>query len=176
MYGKRIIYAFMSIIIFLGIVVQVSPVQGQSEQAYGDIALDHISHLANEIGERIAGTSGEEEARDYLYQTFTDLEYDAEVQPFIFGSGEQESSNVIATKEGYLDTEKQIIIGAHYDSVPNVEEVDDNASGVGVMLEAAERVAEMDSPYTIHFIAFGAEEVGLQGSNYYVSEMTDTEI
>jgi len=176
MYGKRIIYAFMSIIIFLGIVVQVSPVQGQSEQAYGDIALDHVSHLANEIGERIAGTSGEEEARDYLYQTFTDLEYDAEVQPFIFGSSEQESSNVIATKEGYLDTEKQIIIGAHYDSVPNVEEVDDNASGVGVMLEAAERVAEMDSPYTIHFIAFGAEEVGLQGSNYYVSEMTDTEI
>src|SRR5690625_5128734 len=169
MYGKRIIYAFMSIIIFLGIVVQVSPVQGQSEQAYGDSARDHISHLANEIGERIAGTSGEEEARDYLYQTFTDLEYDAEVQPFIFGSGEHESSNVIATKEGYLDTEKQIIIGAHYDSVPNVEGVDDNASGVGVMLEAAERVAEMDSPYTIRFIAFGADRKSTRLNSSHVA-------
>src|SRR5690625_80622 len=176
MYGKRMIYTFMSIIVFLGIVAQGSPAQGQSEQAYGDIALDHVSNLANEIWERVAGTSGEEEARDYLYQTFTDLGYDTEVQPFIFGSNEQESSNVIATKEGYLDTEKQIIIEAHYDSVRNVEGVDDNASGVGVMLEAAERVAAIDSPYTIRFIAFGAEEVGLRGSNYYVSEMTDTEI
>ncbi|WP_164215301.1 M20/M25/M40 family metallo-hydrolase [Virgibacillus sp. YIM 98842] len=176
MYGKRIIYAFMSIIVLLGIVAQGSPAQGQSEQAYGDIALDHISHLADEIGERVAGTSGEEQARDYLYQTFKDLGYDVEVQPFIFGSNGQESSNVIATKEGYLDTEKQIIIGAHYDSVRNVEGVDDNASGVGVMLEAAERAAAADSPYTIHFIAFGAEEVGLRGSHYYVSEMTDIEI
>lgn len=176
MYGKRIIYTFMSIMVFLGIVAPGSPVQGQSEQAYGDIALDHISHLANDIGERVAGTSGEEEARDYLYQTFTDLGYNVEVQSFIFGSNEQESSNVIATKEGYLDTEKQIIIGAHYDTVSNVEGVDDNASGVGVMLEAAERAVATDSPYTIRFIAFGAEEVGLRGSNYYVSEMTDIEI
>ena len=40
---------------------------------------------------------------------------------------------------------------------------DDNASGVGVMLEVAERLAHYKIDYDVVFVAFGAEEAGLQG-------------
>ncbi|WP_372999542.1 M20/M25/M40 family metallo-hydrolase, partial [Lutispora sp.] len=84
--------------------------------------------------------------------------------------------NVIATKPGLSD--EVVIVGAHYDSVSSGGSVgaDDNASGVGIMLEAAEILASMNTPYTIKFIAFGAEEIGLRGSRYYVENMTEEEI
>ncbi len=59
---------------------------------------------------------------------------------------------------------KEIIIGAHYDSADEGTGADDNASGVAVMLETAELVANLQTPYTIRFIAFGSEENGLDGS------------
>lgn len=82
--------------------------------------------------------------------------------------------NVIATKPGLSD--KVVIVGAHYDSVTAGLGADDNASGVGIMLEAAEILAYMDTPYTIKFIAFAAEEIGLRGSNHYVQNMTSEDI
>ncbi|MER1999955.1 MAG: M20/M25/M40 family metallo-hydrolase [Lysinibacillus sp.] len=83
------------------------------------------------------------------------------------------SANVIAYKQGM--SSKEIIIGAHYDSVSRGKGVDDNGSGVGVMLEVAERLKNVITPYSIKFVAFGAEEVGLQGSNYYVTQMSQQE-
>jgi alkaline phosphatase isozyme conversion protein len=70
----------------------------------------------------------------------------------------------------------EIIVGAHYDSVDAGKGADDNASGVGVILEVAERIKEQQTPYTIRFILFGAEEVGLQGSQVYVDQMTAEQI
>lgn len=54
--------------------------------------------------------------------------------------------------------------------------MDDNASGVGVLLETAEVLKNINTPYSIVFIAFGAEETGLRGSNYYANHMTSNEI
>ena len=56
------------------------------------------------------------------------------------------------------------------------EGADDNASGVGVMLEVAELVKDLQTPYTIRFVAFGAEEAGLYGSGYYVNKMSTADI
>ena len=53
---------------------------------------------------------------------------------------------------------------------------DDNASGVGVMLEVAAALRAVSTPYTIRFIAFGAEEPGLSGSRYHVDGMSAGEI
>lgn len=80
--------------------------------------------------------------------------------------------NVVATKPSLSD--KVVIVGAHYDSVTRGGSVgaDDNASGVGIMLEAAEILADMNTPYTIKFIAFAAEERGLLGSREYVANMS----
>jgi alkaline phosphatase isozyme conversion protein len=133
-------------------------------------------HLSQNLGQRVAGTTGEIEARNYIVQSFETLGYQPEVQPFTYQRGNvvYDSANVTAVKEGKL--KKELIIGAHYDAVRGVQGVDDNATGIGVILEVAERIKDLDTPYTIRFIAFGAEEVGLKGSSAYAKKMTNKDI
>jgi len=66
-------------------------------------------------------------------------------------------------------------VGAHYDSVDIGKGADDNASGVAVILEMAKYLKNIETPYTIRFIAFGAEENGLNGSKYYVETMSEAD-
>lgn len=142
----------------------------------GKMAYQHTKYLTYTVGARVAGTAKEEEARDYIESQFQRMGYSTNVQPFSYSrSGRtHNSSNVVAYKKG--KSSKEIIVGAHYDSVAAGKGSDDNASGVGVMLETAEVLKHINTPYSIKFIAFGAEEVGLRGSNYYASQMTAEEI
>jgi hypothetical protein len=96
-----------------------------------------------------------------------------------------EVTNVVGVIEGEGPLANEtILIGAHYDHLgfggfgsrrPGSSEVhngaDDNASGTAALLELARRFAELDKkpPRRLVFVAFGAEERGLIGSNYYVS-------
>ena len=80
-----------------------------------------------------------------------------------------------------------LVVGAHMDHLgegtssslaPGVKAVhngaDDNASGVAVILEIARVLAALpvdERPYTVHFVAFGAEEMGLLGSKHYVEHL-----
>lgn len=102
--------------------------------------------------------------------------YTPQLQSFTVTVRENEisSANVIAVKQG--DSPLQIIVGAHYDSVGVGTGADDNATGVGVVLEVAERIRTQNTPYTIRFLFFGAEELGLQGSRYYAEGMTEEQI
>jgi len=53
------------------------------------------------------------------------------------------------------------VVGAHYDSINKhggSPGANDNASGVGVILEAARVLKRADLPYVVEFVAFGAEE------------------
>lgn len=148
----------------------------QTPSTVGEKAYGHIVFLTKNIGKRVAASVYEEEARDYIKTEFEGMGYKAAIQPFSYrrGGEDYDSNNVIAVKPG--KSQKEIIVGAHYDAVSAGEGADDNASGVGVMLEVAEALKNVPTNYTIRFIAFGAEEVGLQGSNYYASQMTDDEI
>ncbi len=99
---------------------------------------------------------------------------------------EVKAANVVGILDG-ADPKlrnETIVIGAHYDHLglggegslaPKEGEVhhgaDDNASGTAGLLELA-RLFAAQSPRprrTIVFIAFGGEEEGLLGSNYYVN-------
>ncbi len=150
--------------------------QAVEAQVFGEIAYDHVYYISEEIGQRLSGSAEEVETMEYIVEEFEYLGYDTEVQPFSYvrGSAEYDSNNVIAVKKG--KSSKEIIIGAHYDSIGTGSTgADDNASGVGVMLEVAEHLKNVKTDYTIRFIAFGAEEVGLRGSRYYASQMSDEE-
>ncbi|MFH1937841.1 MAG: M20/M25/M40 family metallo-hydrolase [Bacteroidota bacterium] len=77
---------------------------------------------------------------------------------------------------GFLDHQatQTVIIGAHYDHGGlNRNGVarcgaDDNASGVALMLELARYLTHQEkSRYNYLFIAFGAEELGMIGSDYF---------
>ncbi len=90
-------------------------------------------------------------------------------------TSESTSRNVIGTLEG-TDPEQGIVyMGAHYDSVSAGLGANDDASGVGAMLEAAHILSTKvhRTKATLKFIAFGAEETGLDGSEYYVTECED---
>ena len=69
-----------------------------------------------------------------------------------------------------------VVVGAHYDTVPDSVGASDNSSGLGAMLAVAERVAGRAFPFTLRFIAFGSEETGLHGSEYYVDQLTAAEL
>jgi len=82
------------------------------------------------------------------------------------------SQNVILTVPG--QSNKTIIVGAHYDTVM-VPGASDNASGTALLLESAQRMREADNYYTIVYVFFGAEEVGLLGSFYYAHSLSQAE-
>ena len=154
------------------------------KQVTGDLAYKHVVHLSEEIGARVAGTLKEEDTAAYIAEQFEEMGYKVEFQDFNFKRGDDiyYSQNVIATKRGRK--KQTVIIGAHYDSVSERSCEDgnvltgagDNASGVAVMLEAASVLARYKTHGNIKFVAFGAEEVGLIGSEYYASQMTEKEI
>ena len=80
------------------------------------------------------------------------------------------SRNVIAEIPG--TGEGVVVVGAHYDTVPGSIGASDNSSGMGALLAVAEQVADRSFPFTLRFIAFGSEETGLHGSEYYVESLS----
>jgi len=84
--------------------------------------------------------------------------------------------NVVATKDGYGDSSRVIIVGGHYDSAPcdwqtlEGPGADDNASGVAGTLEIARILAEVPLYDTVKIILFSCEEWSLQGSRHYANE------
>ena len=84
------------------------------------------------------------------------------------------SRNVIAEMPGSADTGRTVVLGAHYDTVPGSPGANDNASGVATIMTIARQVAGNSYPFTIRFVLFGSEEIGLFGSRHYVDAL-DTE-
>jgi len=62
----------------------------------------------------------------------------------------------------------RILIGAHYDSVPDTPGADDNASAIAVMLAAARSIGYRSD---VMYVAFNGEECGLAGSLEFVDSM-----
>jgi aminopeptidase YwaD len=86
--------------------------------------------------------------------------------------GERIGLNVIGTKATGPST---VVIGGHYDSVRAGPGANDNASGTATFLELARVIAGREYPFTVRFIGFGAEEVGLIGSGHYVRQLSESE-
>ncbi|MBN1827246.1 MAG: M20/M25/M40 family metallo-hydrolase [Candidatus Eisenbacteria bacterium] len=84
------------------------------------------------------------------------------------------NGNVVATIPGKGDPSKIVLIGGHYDSINpsnnnNAPGANDNATGTACAMECARALAGYDFNYTLVFMAFGAEEIGLYGSDGYAS-------
>jgi len=89
--------------------------------------------------------------------------------------------NVIATLPGKGNNkEKYFLITAHYDSIASKTEgweenwrtlpapgAVDNASGVAGIIEAARILSQQDLDFTVKFVAFSGEEIGLFGSKHF---------
>jgi len=113
---------------------------------------------------------------DMELPTFMPLNWNQVTSPSILGVGrdyqlraDRVSQNVVLTIPG--QSERKIIVGAHYDSPPYAS-ASDNASGTALLLESAQRMLETEHYYTIVYVFFGSEEVGLIGSFYYEQTLT----
>jgi hypothetical protein len=126
-----------------------------------------------ELGSRNMSQPTHQQAVAYLLATLTDMGYAPTQQPFQNQDGVN-AVNIIVEKPGL--SQQVIIAGAHFDNAEVGSGIDDNASGVAVLLEAANRIQQMKTPYTIRFVFFDSEETGLEGSTYYASLMTAKDV
>ena len=115
-------------------------------------------------------------ARDNIAATFESYGFEVELLPcYSPGAPDETGYNVVGTKTGAIWPDRQYIVGAHYDSVGNPG-ADDDASGVGGLLELARVYSQYDIGCTLKLIAFDAEETGLWGSRAYAGAHADDDI
>ncbi|GDX05180.1 aminopeptidase [Buttiauxella sp. A111] len=164
----------------------------------GEIAGQQTRHIATMFPGRMTGSPAEMMAADYLNQQFSQLGYQSDIRRFntrylyTTKDGHQSwhnvsASSVIAAREGIKP--QQIIIMAHLDTYSPLNDndvnnnlggltlqgVDDNASGLGVMLELATRLKDIPTRYGIRFIATSGEEIGTLGAEDVLKRMTASE-
>jgi len=84
-------------------------------------------------------------------------------------SGSRDSQNVFARPQ---EGECRLIAGGHYDSVPAGPGANDNASGAATVVEMARALAADGEFDDVCFLLFGAEEIGLVGSDHFVESLT----
>lgn len=83
------------------------------------------------------------------------------------------ASNVCAVVKGTAKPDSFIIITAHYDHLGGLGAdtyfpgANDNASGVALLMNLAHYYAKHPQRYSIGFILFSGEEIGLLGSKYF---------
>lgn len=92
---------------------------------------------------------------------YSDIEIDS------FYIGQNPVFNIIVTKTGTSIPDTYLIVDGHYDTYGGPG-VNDNGSGTVVVLEVARLMADIETEYSIKFIHFTAEELGLVGSYHYV--------
>jgi aminopeptidase YwaD len=88
---------------------------------------------------------------------------------------ERSSHNVIAEKPGAAGDGRAVVLGGHYDTVPAVPGANDNGSGTAAFMTIAREVANRSYPFTLRFMGFGSEELGLEGSSFYVNSLSAQE-
>ncbi|GIN21535.1 MAG TPA: DUF4910 domain-containing protein [Bacillus bacterium] len=91
--------------------------------------------------------------------------------------GSATSQNIIGTRKPKKGSGHDIVhVSAHFDSVPFAPGANDNASGTSVALELARILKSYPIDKELRFVFVGAEEIGLVGSEHYVSQLSQDEV
>ncbi|MEU0115936.1 M28 family metallopeptidase [Streptomyces bobili] len=122
-------------------------------------------------GNRAHGRTGYRASLDYVKAKLDAAGFTTTIQQFT-ASG-RVGYNLIADWPGG-DTNQVVMAGSHLDSVSSGAGINDNGTGSAAVLEAALTVARTGYQPTKHlrFAWWGAEELGLVGSRYYVNSLS----
>lgn len=126
----------------------------------GDLASrlrTHVDRLAGLIGPRHLGRPAALDAAAALIERELAANGDA-VERHEFPAAARTAANLIAERRGTSRADEIVVLGAHYDTVPETPGADDNASAVAVLLEAARLTRGVKFRRTIRFVAFACEE------------------
>ena len=176
----------LSIIMICGLALLLTACSGgnmeEINQPHGQIAMQYIEFINDNLYNRIPFSYREHETALWIVDELVAMGYvrrDIEIQEFYRGDVQRlifnehllrgaelrdYSQNIILTVPG--QSERAIIVGAHYDGVHNPG-ASDNASGTALLLESAQRMLRHDNYYTIIYVFFGAEELALVGSSVF---------
>ena len=163
--------------------------QGSLEKAIRE----HVRVLTSDsLTGRGMGTEGEKKAAAYISRCFEsyglEFIYPNGIQDFFVVNQQGDtlsSQNIVAIMAGSDPKlkEEYIVVGAHYDHLGSQKitidgrdslvlypGADDNASGTAVLLEMAKAASQQPDLFkrSLVFVAFGAEEMGMIGSWYFV--------
>lgn len=152
---------------------------------------------ADDMEGRLVGSEGNARARAYILDRFAKIGLEPNEGSFEHGfsfsravdftepaeqrSGEEEdiaAVNLVGRIEGVGgDDAPVMVVGAHYDHVGTTEDgifngADDNASGVAGLLAVARHFADNPPEHDVVFVAFDAEEGGLNGARAFVDDQT----
>ncbi len=110
---------------------------------------------------RKMGSIGHDEARVFLLEELTR----AGAKPYTGSSFELDYegsgikfTNIIGRVHGRSDNKGAILIGAHYDTVPNSPGADDNAAAIAITLKTAQDIREAGIEKDLVLAFFDAEE------------------
>lgn len=120
------------------------------------------------LGIKEVGTTELDNAYNWLHAKYTSYGY-TDIVEDPFTAGGPNVKNLIITKTGSVYPDTYVIIDAHYDT-KNGPGANDNGSGTVILLELARLLKDVETEYSIKFIHFSAEEIGLMGSQHYVND------
>ncbi|MFJ4474437.1 M28 family metallopeptidase [Streptomyces xanthochromogenes] len=133
--------------------------------------LAQLQQIANASGgNRAHGRSGYKASLDYVKGKLDAAGFTTSVQQF--SSSGATGYNLIADWPGG-DASRTVMAGAHLDSVTAGPGINDNGSGSAGILETALAVsrAQLKPDKHLRFAWWGAEELGMVGSRYYVNSL-----
>ena len=117
------------------------------------------------------GSAAEEAVRARILVELTQLGYQPQVQPGFACSDLGECAtvnNVVARLDGY-DTGADVLLAAHYDSVPAGPGDSDDGVGAAAVLEIARALKSRPTPrHSVIFLLDEGEEAGLLGAQAFV--------
>jgi hypothetical protein len=170
------------------------PLHFDYDTPHGDLANRHLNFISENLYSRIPFSYREKEAAVWLVEELLAMGHNwnnIQVQEIPL-TGEERwwnlnnlprwasdielrettrlTQNVVLTIPG--QSAQTIIVGAHYDSWPT-SGTSDNASGMSVLLESAQRVIKLDNYYTIKYVFLGAHELGgFLASDFFINSLT----
>ncbi|MFI2351963.1 M28 family metallopeptidase [Streptomyces sp. NPDC019443] len=159
-----------------------APAAPASALAAPDIPLANVKAHLSELqsiatangGNRAHGRAGYKASIDYVKAKLDAAGFTTSVQQFTTSGAT--GYNLIADWPGG-DANSVVMAGAHLDSVTSGAGINDNGSGSAGILETALAVSRAQLKPTKHlrFGWWGAEELGLVGSKYYVNNLPSAE-
>ena len=141
----------------------VPPLSVEEEKIHDNLKR-HVQTLAGEIGERNVWRAGSLAAAEtYIRSTLEQLGYRVRVQSF--ESNGQSVHNLEIELQGSSAPREIVVVGAHYDSVPDGPGANDNGSGIAALLEVARLLAGNTPARTLRLVAFVNEEQPFSGGD-----------
>lgn len=119
----------------------------------------YVSVLAGDIGERNLGNYKKLRAAAFWIESSlgpSNMGYQVDRQKFEVEG--EEVWNVVAELPGLERADEIVVVGAHYDTVPDCPGANDNGTGVAALLALANSFSGMKPKRTIQFVAFVNEE------------------